>query len=143
MRRFLTLHPQTRLLLIEAFVCLGCARFIVLTLPMRWYAAYLGAPNQPTGDLVNRETQQMAQRVAWIVAAIAPRTPWRSNCLARAIAAKVLLDRRGHASTLYLGVNSVNSQMEAHAWLRCGQQIVTGDDERARFTPISLFGAKN
>lgn len=140
MRHFLALHPQTRLLLIEAFVWLGCARFVVFMLPTRWYTAYLGSPNQATSDSVDHETQQMARRVTWVINGIAPRTPWLSNCLARAIAAKIMLQRRGYASTLYLGINQVDPQMEAHAWLRCGEQIVTGDDERPRFTPVSCFG---
>jgi hypothetical protein len=60
----------------------------------------------------------------------------------QALAATVLLQRHRIDGTLYLGVARVNDTPEglnAHAWLRCGELVVTGAAERARYTPVASF----
>jgi len=43
-----------------------------------------------------------------------------------------MLRRRGLSSTLVLGVAKDREKMEAHAWLVCGDQILTGGIEHER-----------
>jgi hypothetical protein len=51
-----------------------------------------------------------------------------------------MLRRRGAASTLYLGLaKDRETQLQAHAWLRCGERILTGQRGMAGFTVISTF----
>lgn len=65
--------------------------------------------------------------VRWAVHGVAARTPWTSNCLPQALAAKYMLARRGLLSTLYVGAAfSGRDALKAHAWLRCGDVPVTG-----------------
>ena len=67
-------------------------------------------------------------------------TPWRSNCLAKSIAAKYMLRRRRIASTLYFGLtkNSVG-EFEAHAWLKSGEMILTGDSDLQNYAVVAKF----
>jgi adenylylsulfate kinase len=83
-----------------------------------------------------------ARRIAWAVQTASRYTPWKSNCLPSAIAAKYLLGRRGIASTLYLGAAfKARTELEAHAWLRCGPLHVTGGAGHLRFGTVAVFGS--
>jgi hypothetical protein len=67
-------------------------------------------------------------------------TPWNSNCLVQTIAAKLILQRRGVSSTLYLGVApDTHEALQAHAWLRSGSIILTGAPGHRRYTVIATF----
>jgi hypothetical protein len=71
----------------------------------------------------------------------AARLPGTTTCLAQALAAGLLLGRRGIDSTLYLGVarNAAERDgFEAHAWLRSGSLVVTGA-ENARYAAVASY----
>ncbi len=63
---------------------------------------------------------------------------WRSVCLDKAVAGTILLKRRGIPSTFHLGL-AKKEKFEAHAWITCGDVIVTGGKTHEQFTPISSF----
>ncbi len=66
---------------------------------------------------------------------------WRSKCYEQAIAAKMILRGYGLESTLYYGVaKDAGGQLLAHAWLRCGDYIVTGRMGMDQFTVVGTFG---
>ncbi len=68
-------------------------------------------------------------------------TFWESMCLVQAIAALKMLERRGVASTLYLGTSrGASGEMLAHAWLRSGPIYLTGFEQMRKFTVVALFG---
>lgn len=130
-----------KLAFLEAFLWLGLARGCVLLFPFRWIAPYLGSLNQETSeDGIQPAEQAVVGQIAWAIATSSYYTPWRSNCLARAIAAKIMLRRRKIASTLYLGLKKNADKLEAHAWLRVGQEIITGGAIESQFKVISFFG---
>ena len=77
------------------------------------------------------------------IGAVSQYTPWQSNCLAQALAASRMLRRRHLPHTLTLGVTQDAGQgLQAHAWLACGEQIVTGGANRHQFTAVALFTEK-
>jgi len=144
LRRFITfirLPWRSRLLLIDAVIWLGLARFAVLTLPFRWIARHFGYHQLEGTATETPETLAKAKRVAWAVRLMSRYTPWNSNCLAQAIAAKRLLRRQQVTSTLYLGVarKKETDGIDAHAWLRCGEFYVTGGQGHLHFTVVSYF----
>jgi hypothetical protein len=143
-RRFITffrLPWRTRFLLIYSFIWLGIARFVVLTLPFRWIAHHFGTHQLEGASNETPEILAKAKRVAWAVRLMSRYTPWNSNCLAQAIAAKRLLRRQQVPTTLYLGVarKKEDDGLEAHAWLRCGDFFVTGGRGHLHFTVVSYF----
>jgi hypothetical protein len=98
----------------------------------------LGAP-PPAIPLASGAAQQ-AQRVGWAVRVLAHYLPWDARCLAQAIAASWMLRRRGLPSVFYLGVDhGRETWLEAHAWLRCGDEILTGEPQHERFKVIAVF----
>jgi transglutaminase superfamily protein len=142
--RSLTWHEWG--LLIEALVHLGIARAAVLSRPFNRIAPSLGEHMATADPAITEPQRAHAHQIGWIVRAVARRTPWDSNCLAQAIAAKRMLQRRGIPSTLYLGVTKgieEPKQLEAHAWLQCGDIILTGRHGHERFKVISTFGDRD
>lgn len=141
--RLRQLSWHKRLLLAEAVVLLGLARSIVLLLPFKRIAPWLGQLNTETPATFEPDQQRIAHGVRWSISLVSRHTPWNSNCLAQAIAAKLMLQRRAVKSTLYLGVSKDGSSLRAHAWLRTGSMIVTGDEARPAFTTLTSFGVKS
>jgi hypothetical protein len=89
-------------------------------------------------------SEQLAEaaRVGRAVVGAAANTPWRSACLEQAVAAAGLLRRGGIPGTLYLGVARDPTQpdgMAAHAWLRCGNVMVTGAAGHERFAVVGMY----
>jgi hypothetical protein len=63
--------------------------------------------------------------------------PGGRNCLVRAVTARWLLARHGHASDLVLGVAKGGSRgVQGHAWLRCDGSIVVGQYGMDDYTPM-------
>ena len=134
LHRLLRLSWAERLLLIEASFWLGLARLAILALPFRWIAPRLGRHVAGAAPAGAPGQADRLRRIAWAVTAASRHTPWKSACLAQAIAAKVMLRLRGLPSTLYLGVaKDGDGGLDAHAWLRSGDLILTGERGRERF----------
>ncbi|MCA9953774.1 MAG: lasso peptide biosynthesis B2 protein [Ardenticatenaceae bacterium] len=129
-----------RLLLLEAIFWLALARLALLVVPFRRIAPLLGTLQHESAAAVPDKTAHSANRIGWSVRTMARRTPWESACLTQAVSAKAMLHRRHIHSTLYLGLAKNNSQaMKAHAWLRCGAAILTGEAGHEQFTVLSSF----
>ncbi|MFN8467425.1 MAG: lasso peptide biosynthesis B2 protein [Caldilineaceae bacterium] len=130
-----------RWLLLQAAAWLGALRAAILVLPFRRIARLMGlAP----GENSAADPAQVARAVhiGWAVRTVAPRTPWQSVCLAQALAGAFLLRQRDLPGTVYLGVakeGSAANALTAHAWLRCGDAILTGAAGRERYTVIAAF----
>jgi hypothetical protein len=78
----------------------------------------------------------LAGRVAFVIPRVAARVPWRADCFVQALAAQSWLARSGVPSDLYIGVRRDRAPgLEAHAWLRHGDRIVTGGDVSG-FVPL-------
>jgi hypothetical protein len=141
--KWISLDWSQRLVLIEAACNLAAAQFTVHLLPFRWLAPRLGSLRKtPIERPIRQEQQREAQQIGWAVTALARYFPWDAKCLAQAVAGKWMLQRRGIRSTLYLGVERVHGGekwMEAHAWLRCGTDIVTGEPQHERFKVLAAF----
>lgn len=63
----------------------------------------------------------------------------RPRCLAQALAARVLLHQRGQSCILSIGATIEEKGMIAHAWLKCGDIIVTGQEEKDKYTEIASY----
>ena len=140
LRKFLALPHADRACLVEAGFCLGLARLAILVLPFRRVAPVLGRQMARSPEETGGAPAELLDRISWAVAAASRHLPWDCLCLAQAMAGKAMLKRRGVPSTLYLGVaKDGEARLQAHAWLRCGERILTGRQGMARFTVIATF----
>ena len=136
------LSAGDRRLALEALVWLGLARAAVVALPFRWVAAILRRQEgtRAADNEVDVSSASRARRVAWAVRRTSRYTPWLSNCLAKAIAGRCMLRRRRIPSTLYFGVTKDDdSGFAAHAWLQCGEMILTGGSNLGRYAVVAEF----
>jgi hypothetical protein len=87
-------------------------------------------------DRGNRDADQAgpaasayARRVGIAIGRMSSRVPWRASCLVQALAARRWLSHRGIESSLFVGVRRQAAQrVEAHAWLVCVDDVITGGD---------------
>jgi len=131
-----------RVMLMEAVVLLGLARLAVLLLPFRWLASTLGRPMKESDEVMGSSALDSARMIGNAVRSAANNTPWESLCLAQAVTGQWMLKRRCIAGTLYLGVAKDEIKPEklgAHAWLRCGNIILTGREGHKKFTVVAVF----
>ncbi|PZD97716.1 lasso peptide biosynthesis B2 protein [Paenibacillus sambharensis] len=128
-----------KLLMIEAFFCLGWAR-ILKAAPFAKVAPSLGIPMEETPWESDPAVQAMQSRISHVVRLISRYTWWESQCLVMAIAAMKMMRRRRIESTLYLGTGrDDNGSMIAHAWLRSGPYYITGYETMSKFTVVGTF----
>jgi hypothetical protein len=78
-------------------------------------------------DITGTERARFRKAVQWIIDEAAWFLPCETVCLPRAIAAQVLLRRRGIGTTLYYGAATLPERgLTAHAWVQDGSQVIVG-----------------
>jgi hypothetical protein len=77
-------------------------------------------------------------RVLRAVNRVAGRLPAANNCLVLALVADTMLQRRGQASEIRIGVRrSASRRVQAHAWVECDGAVVVGAlDDLAEYAPL-------
>lgn len=130
------LRRADRLLVLEAMLALGLARLLVRILPFRVMAPWLSrAPDDGTCD------DLLVARVRRAVTTSARNVPWSAVCLPQAMAAKVLLARRGCGSAFCLGAaTDADGKLVSHAWLVTGGRIVVGAAGARGVAPLARLG---
>lgn len=139
LNKLLRLPAAERGLLARAAILLGAIRLGLWLLPFRTFRRLLDrvthAPHRP-GTLDRR--QASPEQVVWAVTTASRYLPGARTCLVRALAAQVLLARRGHPTRLRIGVAKGEAgQLEAHAWVeKDGKVLIGGTDDLARYTGL-------
>lgn len=140
---FFRLSFADRLLVSEAFLFLGAARFAVLTVSFRRLASFLGQRDKTINSIVAGRENDRSPEVEKVYRAIwltSRHTPWLSNCLAKAVAARLMLRRRRINSTLYFGMAKTDAgEFEAHAWLSSAGKILKSGDDPDRYAVVAAF----
>jgi hypothetical protein len=142
LRKFSSRTWRERGFFAEAYMLLGVMRCAMLLLPFQRIAEIMGLRQGIAGADNAFARSVNSAHIGWAIQAAALRTPWESACLVQALTGVVMLGRQGIDATLYLGVAKDESGLEAmsaHAWLCCGDAIVTGDSGIERFSVISSF----
>lgn len=131
----------------EAAAALALARLAVRLLPFRWLAPAAAPPHAvPSSPVLSCSASSgaggldpRAARVGRAISGAAARLPWHSTCLARALAGRLMLARRGVPCVLCLGVATEAGAIRAHAWLVAGGGVVCGGREAPGYTAIAAF----
>jgi Transglutaminase-like superfamily len=131
LRKFIRLPRADRGLLVSAVVSVLKARIMLMFVPVREILAPVVPRTGPESSDVE------AARISWAVEAAGRIVPTGGNCLVRAIAGRAMLARRGVSSQIRLGVAKNSPDiLTAHAWLECGDRIVTGEGEHLGYAPL-------
>jgi hypothetical protein len=102
-------------------------------------------PGDALASPLDEAAQTLAAVTGWAVATAACHLPWRSSCLVQALAAQRMLMRQGIPGVLYLGAaidagNGRGKAIDAHAWLKCGDEFITGGFPHQAYTAITAYG---
>lgn len=125
---------------IEAFILSGIYRFMMLYMPFKYVKKRLGEPKKESAREELLEVYRLAKEIRELVLLTCKYTPWESECLIRAMLVQHFLKHKKIATTIYLGVNKDDlNNMKAHAWLRCGEMIVTGQSQKRYFIQVAYF----
>lgn len=131
---------NTKWIVVQTFFLSGIVRLLLLKMPFKKLQPYLGIPNEESSKDKLQQEYEVAEKIRWIVDRVSDYTPWESKCLVQAIVAQYLLKKKHISTTLYLGVCRAESgELKAHAWLRCGEMIVTGEYYKAGYKEVSKF----
>jgi hypothetical protein len=145
--RFVALDGSRKLLLLEAAAWLLAVRLTLVFVPFPSIARRLGAfmaPSDLRAGMASSETlpshTEIARQIGWAVTRAAVHVPFDAVCLPQAMAARIMLQRRGVASVLHFGaVKGRDRPLDAHAWLDAAGVEVTGFPVAHRFTEIACF----
>ncbi len=141
-RTLTTLSPGERRALREAVIALSQVALVLRLSSFQRLARGLDHHGEapPLPDL-DEDQWSRVRTVAWAIRAAGRRLPVPDSCLAQAFAAQRLCPDVPGA--IILGVTKDSSESEAslaaHAWWRCGDQVLLGNEGRGRFTPISAL----
>lgn len=146
LRRFFQIDRRQRALLIEAVLWLAAARAALIAIPFPALARRLGdfvPPNDPrvtdAGQRCERDAR-LAAEIGWAVTRAARYVPFKAVCLPQAMAARVMLKRRGIASVMHFGAaHGTEKPLDTHAWLNAAGVEVTGYPVAAQFSEIACF----
>jgi hypothetical protein len=128
-----------------AYPLLGLARLMLLIVPFRRIAPWLGQNFQTAAvtPLATHSQIAQARHIGHAVQIAARYTPWKSKCLAQAMVARMLLGIKRLPYALYLGVRKDGETgLAAHAWVCTGRLAVTGDHSFGQFTVVGTFVPK-
>lgn len=79
-------------------------------------------------------------KISGVINGLSTRTPWRSTCLVKALAAHKLLEKRGISSKVHFGVKKdLKKGFEAHAWLSVAGKALIGGENLTDYNETSIF----
>ena len=145
LKAFHSLTSGQKRLFLPSYRLLGVMRFAILTRSFKSLVAGLEVHREvyeqaplAAGDFAT------AHQIGWAVRKAAQFTPWDSTCLVQVLAAQRMLQQRGISGVFYLGATTQLDEaskpgLSAHAWLKCGQDFITGESGHQRFTVVSAF----
>lgn len=137
--KYFSLSREERNLFHQALILLISWKIRILFLPMPKYAKYFGEKGK---EIIVEEVimEGLLIKCPQAIRRADLAIPWKSKCLTEAIATKRLLERYNIKSTLFLGVAKDEQQkLIAHAWLRRGKRIISGERGYEKFTVVEKF----
>ena len=141
---FLALDAEDRRATLEAIFELLSAHFRIRAVPPRRWRSRFGSV--ASGEHAEADISGQLGTIRRVRLAIARglrNVPGSPNCLPQALAARRMLKRRGIASQLYLGTErDETGTPRFHAWLKVGDEWVTGHCDESRYTLFGPSGAE-
>ena len=134
LRKFLRRSREEQRLLVTALYWVACIRAGLWLLPFRILRPVVDRAARNPGPEVTDEL--VAARVAWAISNAARLVP-RATCVTQALAARILLARRGLASEVCYGVGRRQGRIIAHAWLESGGRVIVGGERLESLLPLA------
>jgi hypothetical protein len=137
---------EDRALIREAFYLLMYFRASTLLIHFKYLTRSLThSAHAVEAPPLNGRSLENAVKIGKFVARVGRHTPWKSPCLTQVLATQQMLAARRIPGVFFLGVHketetpSQITKLDAHAWLKCGTEIVNGKSGHERFTVVSSW----
>jgi Transglutaminase-like superfamily len=138
---------RRRALIAEASLWLALTRLALAVAPFPALARRLGAFVPPADPRVaaaaastDAASARLAREISWAVTRGAVHAPFKAVCLPQAIAARIMLKRRGVMSAMHFGAaKGEGARLDAHAWLDAAGVRVTGYPVARNLAEIACF----
>jgi len=146
LKKFAALPAGEKWLLLQAWCLLGWYRVALQLVAFRRLTG--GLEHQaftPATREVTPAQREQAITIGRLVASAASVTPWQSRCLVQALVTCRLLAARGIPGQFCLGVrkgcdvSADPTGFAAHAWLQCGDAIITGAAGHEEYAVVSTY----
>ena len=143
LKQLKALSAEERKILLSSSLLLPAVAAVLHLKGYKWTRAFLQqripAGNKPPAkNETPQDTLQTANGVARMVDIAARHGLYRANCLKRSLVTWWLLQRRGIAAELNIGVNKDDGDFNAHAWVEYGGcTLVEADNVTEKY---SSFG---
>lgn len=145
--RFLRKSAEEKKLLMEAIICMFIVRGVIRFLPFNTLQRLIKAESVPIEADIQAKSNRTkdpqfknVETIACIVRSLSRKVPWESKCLVQAASARIMLNRRGIQSSLFLGVKKEQlEKLQPHAWLQVCNQTILGGHEPGEYVPVSRF----
>ncbi|MGH7905636.1 MAG: lasso peptide biosynthesis B2 protein [Candidatus Binataceae bacterium] len=122
--------------MLSACLTLAAIKAGLLLLPFSTLLAVLKRWDRRPGSAAKRIAPE---RIGWAVGVAGGAIPGGSQCLARALAARLMMARAGHSSELKIGVRrGPAGEFMAHAWLEYGGRVVVGEFELDKYALLAI-----
>jgi hypothetical protein len=127
------------MLFAEAWCLLALARMMLVFVPFKKIVPLMRYKR--ITEMPNDKRSFILTRIQIAIARACVRSPWRTMCFEQALAAKMMTRRRGLPSVIYFGVKKEadNDKIQAHAWLKSGEFVVTGWQRMNSYRVVAEF----
>lgn len=141
LKKFIQLSFEDKLFYLETFGLLLFSKLLILFIPLRKVAPYLGDLNGEVRKELSSGETLIAEKIMVFICKVGNNMPWKSVCLDQALACMILLKKKKIPYSLYLGVkkDEANQKLMAHAWVLCGDKILIGGRRSLQFTVVARF----
>lgn len=120
--KFYRIPLNQKVLVVEAICFLLASKLLLLILPFRICKMIFRKNEQ----LDNQPKAQTLKEIRIAIERANKIAVWKNVCLVKSFAARFMLQRRGIASSIYLGITITNeTKLAAHAWLISGGVYIT------------------
>ena len=140
LRTFLALDCADKIASLEAIVLVLYAKALIASVPPRRWRSRFGTVAAHEGTSGNLAT---IRRVRLAMQRALTNVPGAPNCLPQALAARWMLERRGITPSLFIGTQRDETGFPRfHAWLKVGEEWVTGLCDESRYTLLTPSDAE-
>lgn len=143
--KFSALGSRQKRMFIEAYVTLGVMRAAILSVPFKHLVKSLVQQKHAVSPALDSTQLKLALAIGEAVRTAAGNTPWESACLVQTLTAQRMLSKRGIGGIFHLGAamdDTAGEKLRAHAWLQCGNRIITGEAGHEQYAVLSTFSWK-
>ena len=89
-------------------------------------------PNETPQDQVIGPAVRAVKRASYAA-------PWRTACIHDGLALQLMLRRRGVPAVLCYGTRQLDGKLQAHVWVRVGDEIVLGEEDAPHYHLVATY----